>query len=48
MAVAHAFWADADVVAIPGACAEGYVRFALTVDRVRTRDAATRIAQLQW
>lgn len=42
----------ADVVVIPGVgfgqCGEGYVRFALTVDEARTREAVSRIARLKW
>jgi aspartate/methionine/tyrosine aminotransferase len=43
---------DADVVLIPGIgfgqCGEGYVRFALTVDEARTREAVARIARMSW
>ncbi|MFH1111279.1 MAG: aminotransferase class I/II-fold pyridoxal phosphate-dependent enzyme, partial [Planctomycetota bacterium] len=44
--------ADANVVVIPGvgfgAHGEGYVRFALTVDELRTAEAGKRIAQIKW
>jgi LL-diaminopimelate aminotransferase len=52
MTVASRILDKADVVVIPGVgfgqCGEGYVRFALTVDETRTREAVSRIARLQW
>jgi len=52
MAVSARLLKDADVVAIPGsgfgACGEGYVRFALTVDEARTSQAVERISRLRW
>lgn len=43
---------DANVVAIPGEgfgpCGAGYIRFALTVDLERIREAVRRIARLSW
>jgi len=52
MTVASRILDEADAVVIPGAgfgpCGEGYVRFALTVNEDRTRQAAERIAKLSW
>ena len=43
---------EAAVVVIPGigfgTAGEGYVRFALTVDEDRTKEAAERIAKIRW
>lgn len=43
---------EAAVVAIPGVgfgrCGEGYVRFALTVETPRIREATGRLAELSW
>ncbi len=52
MTVASRVLEKADVVLIPGLgfgqCGEGYVRFALTVDESRTREAVSRIARMSW
>lgn len=52
MTAASRVLAEANVVAIPGvgfgACGEGYLRFALTVDEARIRDAVLRIAGIRW
>jgi LL-diaminopimelate aminotransferase len=52
MTVAKRVLDEADVVVIPGAgfgpCGEGYVRFALTVDEGRTKEAGERIGKLAW
>ncbi len=52
MTVASRVLEKADVVVIPGLgfgqYGEGYVRFALTVDVARTREAVSRIAQMAW
>ena len=52
MSVASRILDEADVVVIPGLgfgrCGEGYVRFALTVDESRTREAARRLARIKW
>jgi len=43
---------EADVVVVPGygfgETARGFVRFALTVEEVRTAEAVERIAKIQW
>ena len=43
---------SANVVVIPGVgfgqCGDGYVRFALTVDEQRTKEAMERIADIRW
>ncbi len=52
MTVAKRILDEADTVVIPGAgfgpCGEGFVRFALTVDEERTREAGERIGKLVW
>lgn len=52
MAVAHRILEEGGVVVIPGIgfgkYGEGYVRFALTVDADRMREAASRIAAIDW
>ncbi len=52
MHVATRLLEEANVVAIPGvgfgAAGEGYIRFALTVNEERTREAARRIKALTW
>ncbi len=52
MTVASRLLDEVNVVTIPGvgfgAAGEGYVRFALTVDEERTREAAERISTLTW
>jgi LL-diaminopimelate aminotransferase len=52
MATASRILNDAHVVVIPGvgfgAAGDGYVRFALTVDESRTKEAAERIASIAW
>ncbi|UCF33882.1 MAG: aminotransferase class I/II-fold pyridoxal phosphate-dependent enzyme, partial [Phycisphaerales bacterium] len=52
MAVATRLLDEADVVVIPGAGfglqGEGYVRFALTVEADRLREAMLRLARLAW
>ena len=52
MTVASRVLEKADVVVIPGVgfgqCGEGYVRFALTVDEARTREAVSRILGMKW
>jgi len=52
MTTATRILAEADVVAIPGVGfgpgGEGYVRFALTVDEARIREAVERIARIEW
>lgn len=52
MTVASRILEEADVVVIPGAgfgrYGEGYVRFALTVNEDRTREAVDRIKRMTW
>ncbi len=52
MAVCSRLLEEADIVAVPGIGfgehGEGFVRFALTVDEMRIREACTRIARLEW
>jgi len=52
MTTAARLLSDADVVAIPGVGmgqhGEGYLRFALTIGEDRIREAAGRIARLNW
>jgi LL-diaminopimelate aminotransferase len=52
MTVAQRILAEADVVAIPGIGfgpgGEGYIRYALTVDEARTRQAVERIGRISW
>ena len=52
MTVASRLLDEADIVAIPGIgfgpAGEGYVRFALTVDEERTREAVQRMTHLEW
>jgi len=52
MTVAKRILDRTDVVVVPGVgfgpCGEGYVRFALTVDEQRTKQAEKRLAKLRW
>ncbi len=52
MSTASRILDEADVVTIPGsgfgACGEGFIRFALTVDEERTAEAMQRLARLTW
>ncbi|MBI1827498.1 MAG: aminotransferase class I/II-fold pyridoxal phosphate-dependent enzyme [Planctomycetes bacterium] len=52
MAAAGRLLEGANIVAIPGigfgTGGEGYLRFALTVDESRTKEAVSRLAQVKW